>query len=115
VSALPHFLLTLKRGLLIGPDLFLQIEIGVMANSLAASLWDFRLGFYGELSNKKLILKGVMLMGELEVDVGVLKERVDNMEKTQDGLIKKLDVFQNTLMVTLGGVIVNLIVLLLKK
>ena len=54
-------------------------------------------------------------MGELEVDMGVLKERVDNMEKTQDGLIKKLDVFQNTLMVTLGGVIVNLIVLLLKK
>lgn len=86
-----------------------------MANSLAASLWDFRLGFYGELSNKKLILKGVMVMGELEVDMGVLKERVDNMEKTQDGLIKKLDVFQNTLMVTLGGVIVNLIVLLLKK
>jgi hypothetical protein len=64
---------------------------------------------------KKLILKGVMVMGELEVDVGVLKERVDNMEKTQDGLIKKLDVFQNTLMVTLGGVIVNLIVLLIKK
>jgi hypothetical protein len=92
-----------------------QIEIGELANSLAASLWDFRRGFYGELSNKKLILKGVMVMGELEVDVGVLKERVDNMEKTQDGLIKKLDVFQNTLMVTLGGVIVNLIVLLLKK
>jgi hypothetical protein len=56
-----------------------------------------------------------MVMGELEVEVGVLKERVDNMEKTQDGLIKKLDVFQNTLMVTLGGVIVNLIVLLIKK
>lgn len=71
--------------------------------------------YYGEISNKKLILKGVMVMGELEVDVGVLKERVDNMEKTQDGLIKKLDVFQNMLMVTLGGVIVNLIVLLLKK
>jgi hypothetical protein len=56
-----------------------------------------------------------MVMGELEVEVGVLKERVVNMEKTQDGLIKKLDVLQNTLMVTLGGVIVNLIVLLLKK
>jgi hypothetical protein len=60
-------------------------------------------------------IKGVMAVSELEVAVGVLKERVDNMEKTQDGLIKKLDVFQNTLMVTLGGVIVNLIVLLLKK
>jgi hypothetical protein len=45
VSALHHFLLTLKRGLLIGPDLFLQIEIGEMANSLAASLWDFDGGF----------------------------------------------------------------------
>jgi hypothetical protein len=63
----------------------------------------------------ELNLKGVMAMSELEVAVGVLKERVDNMEKTQDGLCKKLDVFQNTLMVTLGGVIVNLIVLLLKK
>ena len=62
-----------------------------------------------------MILKEVMAVSELEVEVGVLKERVDNMEKTQDGLIKKLDIFQNTLMVTLGGVIVNLIVLLLKK
>jgi prefoldin subunit 5 len=60
-------------------------------------------------------LKGVMAVSEVEVAVGVLKERVDNMEKTQDGLCKKLDMFQNTLMVTLGGVIVNLIVLLLKK
>jgi hypothetical protein len=56
-----------------------------------------------------------MAVSELEVAVGVLKERVDNMEKTQDGLCKKLDVFQNTLMVTLGGVIVNLVVLLIKK
>jgi hypothetical protein len=34
-----------------------------------------------------------MVVSELEVAVGVLKERVDNMEKTQDGLCKKLDVF----------------------
>jgi hypothetical protein len=51
VSALPYFRLILKRGLLIGPDLTFQIEIDEMANILAASLWDFRRGFYGELSN----------------------------------------------------------------
>lgn len=54
-------------------------------------------------------------MSELEVAVSVLDQRVDNLEKVQDSLIKKFEGIQSTIFVILGGLVVNLLVLLLKK
>jgi hypothetical protein len=54
-------------------------------------------------------------MSEIEVQIGVLTERVDNMEKQVDSVVKKVEGFQNWFLLTLGGLAVNLLVLLLKK
>lgn len=61
-------------------------------------------------------------MSGIEVDVGVLKERVDNMEKQQDTYCKKVDNMNGILFTTMGGVLVtcigviaNLMILLGKK
>lgn len=53
-------------------------------------------------------------MSELEVAVGKLEERVDNLEKQVDKTCNKVDSFQTWILLTLGGLAVNLLVLLLK-
>jgi hypothetical protein len=51
---------------------------------------------------------------ETAVELATIKERMNQMDKTVETVCKKIDWFQTTLLVTLGGVIVNLCVLLAK-
>lgn len=50
-----------------------------------------------------------------EVMIGILQERVDNIEETQERLRKKFDTIQSMLMVALCGLVANLLLLFLKK
>jgi hypothetical protein len=54
-------------------------------------------------------------MSKPEVVIGILQDRIDHMEEAQDRLRKKFDAILSMLMVTLGGLVANLLVLLLKK
>ncbi|MCL6589586.1 MAG: hypothetical protein K6U80_06495 [Firmicutes bacterium] len=54
-------------------------------------------------------------MSKPEVVIGILQERINNLEEAQDCLRKKFDAIYSMLMVTLGGLVVNLLLLLLKK
>ncbi|HEX3046599.1 MAG TPA: hypothetical protein VHY08_17720 [Bacillota bacterium] len=54
-------------------------------------------------------------MSKPEVVIGILQERIDNIEEAQEHLRKKFDAIFTTLMVTLGGLVANLLLLLIKK
>lgn len=53
-------------------------------------------------------------MSEIEVEVGVLKERVDSMEKRLSSVVDKSEKIMFLLFTIMGGVIVNLAILLIK-
>jgi proteasome assembly chaperone (PAC2) family protein len=61
------------------------------------------------------IYKVVVYMSEIDVCVGKLEERVENMEKQTEKLTAKVESFQTWFLLTLGGLAVNLIVLLVKR
>ncbi len=54
-------------------------------------------------------------MSKPEVVLGILQERIDNIEQAQELLRKKFDGILSMLMVTLGGLVANLLLLLIKK
>jgi chaperonin cofactor prefoldin len=56
----------------------------------------------------------VVPMEENEIEITSLKERVGFLEKTQERLQSKFDKLQALLLTILGGLAVNLLVLLLK-
>jgi hypothetical protein len=61
------------------------------------------------------IRRAVVRLEEFEVEFGILKERVDNMQKVQNQLADKFDRLMFWLVMTFGGVTVSVILLLFKK